>query len=122
VITVGDSTSDQVDVRKFARYSRAFFVLLTWTGRAGKQIQIEGLTRDIGAGGMFVLAPKIIPIGVSVHYEVRLPALNRTRCGMRIAGIGQVARLEKNMGPAQWYGLALQFSPPMVRVTATCMR
>ena len=119
MIRVGDPSLGPIDVRKFVRYSRVFSVLLTWTGRTGREILGEGLTRDISAGGMFVLVGKSIPHGVPVHYEVRLPALHRTGCGVRIAGIGQVARVEKTMESGQWWGVAVQFSRPMVRVAAT---
>jgi len=76
----------------------------------------EGVTRDISAGGMFILVSKGVPAGSTLHYNVYIPAIHRLGSGLRISGVGQVVRIERMAESGRWSGFAVQFSEQMVRV------
>jgi hypothetical protein len=108
-------SAEEAELRKFARYFRIFTVLLTWTSRTGRTMHSEGLTRDISAGGMFIVACKNVSVGSSLTYNVHIPALHRTGLGLRIAGWGQVVRVERMADFGNWSGFAVKFSDQIIR-------
>ena len=107
-------TEEEIDLRRFPRYSRIFAVMLSWTGK--KPMFSEGLTRDISAAGAFMHLNRCPAAGTVVHYEVFLPAVHRKGPNVRIAGSGQIVRVERLGGAGRWHGVAVRFSKQMIRV------
>lgn len=103
--------------RKFNRYPRILAVTLDWMSKRGKPILAEGLTRDIGAGGLFAHSNRCPPVGTMVHYGVFLPAVQRMGAHVRITGLGKIVRVERFGGGGRWHGVAVRFEKQMIRVT-----
>ena len=107
-------TGEEADLRKFPRYSRILAATLSWTGK--KPMFSEGLTRDISAGGAFIHLNRCPPARTVLHYEVFIPAVHRKGPNVRIAGSGQIVRVERLGGAGRWHGVAVRFSKQMIRV------
>jgi CheY-like chemotaxis protein len=69
-----------------------------------KQEQLSGTTLDISLGGMFVQAPRALPVGSSVHVRLELkqgaPTLNLDARVVRVAGNDRMGLQLDSDGPA----------------------
>jgi hypothetical protein len=104
------------ELRNFARYARILTATLRWTDRSNKITCSQGLTRDIGAGGAFIQLSRCPTVGTAVRYEVFLPAVHRKGTFMRIAGSGEIVRIERLSGMGRWHGVAVRFLRRIIRV------
>ena len=109
---------EKADARKYVRYPRIFSVALRWTSKTGKQLYSDGLTRDISAGGVFVFTNKYPQRSSIVHYEVYVQSPQRRGSILRIAGFGEILRVQRLTG-GQWHGVAIGFSGHTVRVAGS---
>jgi hypothetical protein len=83
-----------MDLRRSKRYRLRAFVKFAWENLQGITIRGEGRTRDISAGGLFVLTGDRLPLETAVKLEVSLPALREDKSGACLRTHGQVIHSE----------------------------
>jgi hypothetical protein len=79
-----------MDLRRSKRYRLRAFVKFAWENLQGTTIRGEGHTRDISAGGLFVLTADQLPIETAVKLEVSLPGRREDNSGACLQTRGQV--------------------------------
>lgn len=100
------------ELRKANRYRLNAPVLFLWAPQNGSSQSGEGVTRDISASGVCVLANCVPPVGSRVLMDILLPKLKDSGPGMYLNGEGIVVRVEPR-GKAGKVGFAaeVQFYP-----------
>jgi len=79
-----------MDLRRSKRYRLRAFVKFAFENLQGITIRGEGHTRDISAGGLFVLTGDQLPMETAVKLEVSLPPLREDNSGACLRTHGQV--------------------------------
>ena len=75
--------------RRRARFNISAPVVFRWKGSAGNSESGDGMTRDIGIGGMFIVTSgPFPPENASIRCEASLPSVdpNRTKWHLRVSG------------------------------------
>ena len=85
---------NDVRSRTFNRYRLAIPVNFSWADERGLPQSAKGITQDISASGVFVLARTPPPVGFPVHLEIVLPPLQGQTPAMRLLADGRVLRVE----------------------------
>jgi len=83
-----------IELRKANRYRLSAPAVFLWAPQGGKPQKGQGVTRDINASGVYILADQLPPVGALVQLEVLLPKLEHPGFGMSLAGEGVVLRVE----------------------------
>ena len=65
-----------------------------WSDERGLRQSAKGVTRNISAGGVFVEADTLPPVGLPVRLEIMLPPLRVGVPGIRLLAEGRVLRVE----------------------------
>jgi hypothetical protein len=78
--------------RRFQRFPLRVPAVFFWKGPRGSRQKAEGLTRDISADGVFIMAESCPPMESSIEFEVKLPALDVSGPPVKIRAAGQVVR------------------------------
>jgi hypothetical protein len=100
-----------MDLRRCKRYRLRAFVKFAWENLQGITIRGEGHTRDISAGGLFVLTGDRLPMEAAVKLEVSLPALREDSSGACLRTHGQVVHSEDvGFGAVANMGFQMQLS------------
>jgi hypothetical protein len=84
--------------RRFQRFPLQVPAVFFWKGPRGSLQKSEGLTRDISASGVFIMAENCPPAESSIRFEVKLPALDASGPPVRIRAAGQVVRTDVQTG------------------------
>jgi hypothetical protein len=79
--------------REHKRHDLAAPVKFSWELADGTVSEGTGITRDLSAGGLFVMADDPPPAGATVQFEVDLET-GRLGSGVNIRAKGQVIRVE----------------------------
>jgi len=80
--------------RKFARFRLKVPVIFSWRDAHGSRRRARGYTRDLGAGGMYLIAPRCPPKGTAVGLEAYLPPLSELAPFWLMQARGRVVRVE----------------------------
>lgn len=83
-----------IELRKAKRYRLNAPALFLWAPHEGKPQSGQGVTRDINASGVYILADVLPPVGALVQLDILLPKLVDPGFGMSLAGEGVVLRVE----------------------------
>lgn len=86
------------EMRNHARYRVRAPVFFSWKDVAAGNQRGEGMTRDIGTGGMFVWTDVNPPLGASLRVEVLLPRIDQEAKPLCIEASGHVIRAESRHG------------------------
>ncbi len=89
---------DKVELRKLTRYRLGVPAFFSWLDQQGLSQQGEGTTRDISAGGVFLFANTLPPVGSAIRFEISLPPLPGAVRSLRIEAEGRVLRIEPAAG------------------------
>ena len=89
------------DNRKFARYGMEIQTMVSWWDHHGSFHRQESVTRDLSAGGAFLLASACPAVGAEVRFHLLLPPLGGSHGPMRMRVKGRVLRLEATPGDGQ---------------------
>jgi hypothetical protein len=105
-----------LELRKAKRYRLSAPAHFWWAPSEGKPQSSKGVTRDINASGVYVLADELPPSGALVQLEILLPKLQDPGFGMTLAGEGVVLRAEPpgSRGPGTsggGFAASVQFYP-----------
>jgi len=84
-----------MNLRKSNRYVLSCPAQYRWVSSDGFMQNSTGLTRDVGIGGVFVRADQSPPTGTRVELSIALPNCEDTGVGMRLQGVGQVLRVDR---------------------------
>jgi hypothetical protein len=86
--------------RKAVRYPLGARAVFAWEDSQGSRFSGEGITRDIGLGGAFILSATCPPIESMLQLDIFLPPLPQNTRGTKIAaGEGVlVVRVEPPVG------------------------
>ncbi|MFY9528439.1 MAG: PilZ domain-containing protein [Candidatus Acidiferrales bacterium] len=76
--------------RKAVRYRLAARAVFAWKGPEGNPRRAEGVTRDIGLGGAFILAGTCPPIESRVQLDIFLPPFRQSARGTKITADEEV--------------------------------
>jgi len=85
------SSIAQTQRRRHVRYNLRLAVICCWTSDSEEK-RTSGYTRDIGAGGMFVISGETPPVNVTVECTVQLERNNGS--SDRLAASGRVVRVQ----------------------------
>jgi hypothetical protein len=94
-VTFIRAIGDAVQQRKAVRFQIRLPVIFRWSDEQGGRQQNGGFTRDISTGGLFIYSLIPPPLGVTVEFEVVLPALEESGHGVRLRSEGRVLRIER---------------------------
>jgi hypothetical protein len=83
-----------IELRKAKRYRLSAPAFFLWAPQGGKPQSGRGVTRDINASGVYILADDLPPVGALVQLDILLPKLEDPGFGMSLAGEGVVLRVE----------------------------
>jgi hypothetical protein len=85
-----------VERRRCVRFRLSVPVVYRWRDRSKAKYEHAGLTRDIGAAGVYVICRVLPPNGAKVTLEVQLPSLEgETSRSFRLNAKGTVTRVEE---------------------------
>ena len=101
-----------MEQRKSHRYRLHAPVIFGWTDPDGLSQLRGGFTRDISAGGLFVLCEASAPLEAVLTLEVLLPPFKASSTALRLKGEGHVVRVEmKQTG----FAAASEFDPNLLK-------
>jgi len=102
-----------IELRKAKRYRLRAPAHFLWAPQDGKPQSGKGVTRDINASGVYVLANELPPVGALVQLDILLPKLGDPGVGMSLAGEGVVLRVEpQGTGTSRGgFAASVQFYP-----------
>jgi len=83
-------------LRKYPRFKLEVPVVFSWREPNGSRRRARGYTRDLSPGGMFLITPRMPPVGSSVGMDAYLPPLSEAAGSWRIVSQGRVVRVEPN--------------------------
>jgi hypothetical protein len=89
---LGTNVNQSIERRKSRRFQIALPLLLRWNDSVDHYD--AGHCVNIGQGGMFVLAPKMPPVGMEVELEFVLPAFGSVPRPTWFHCVGRVNRVE----------------------------
>ena len=81
-------------------------VVFSWRDVKGKTYKGKGFTRDISAGGLFLVTRNQVPVGANIQFEVFLPPISRDTSPLRMEGKADVVRVEPMGSEDGWFGVA----------------
>lgn len=85
-----------MDRRQARRFEMCAPVIFTWTDGEGRRRESAGFSRNISAGGVFVVSHTALPaVSASMELHVVLPSLSSRSRDMELMAQGIVARVEK---------------------------
>src|ERR1700688_1423790 len=79
--------------RRHQRHDLGAPVKFDWELSDGTRRQGSGVTRDLSAGGLFVMTDDLPPVGTTVQFEVDLDT-SRLDSAVNVRAKGQVNRIE----------------------------
>jgi hypothetical protein len=83
-----------VERRSHIRYRLDVPAIFSWESSQRSRLQGEGITRDIGLEGAFILTATCPPVQATIQLVVLLPPLTGARATIRIKGEARVLRVE----------------------------
>jgi hypothetical protein len=89
-----NSMHSVIEMRKAKRYRLSAPAHFLWAPQGGKPQSGRGITRDINASGVYVLADELPPMGALVQLDILVPKLEDHGFGMSLSGEGVVLRIE----------------------------
>jgi hypothetical protein len=89
----GGALRTPMEMRREIRYRLDAPALFSWESAQHKQLQGEGVTRDVSVFGAFILTPTCPPVDVPIHVEVVLPSLTGLKPIIRVSGAARVLRV-----------------------------
>lgn len=105
--SVGDwVTKTDQSTRKFSRFCLGAPVFFQWCDAQGVTQQGTGFTRDISAGGIYLVTRAPIHRGVSIQFEAQLPSPLLGTQLLRMQGEGRVTRVDPEAMGDEWNGVA----------------
>ena len=96
-----------LDRRQAIRYPLPMPVTFLWNDIQGKPRQDQGLTRDIGLSGEFVLAGNCPAEGAPISLDILLPRAATAMRALRIQVEGTVVRVDHAESSARTTGFAV---------------
>jgi PilZ domain len=94
---------DEMERRRTARYVLRVPVLFNWRNQQPRQL--GGFTRDVSAGGAYILCREECPsAGAPVRLQVMLPPVDAEAHGVKLESEGRVVRAH---GPGEESGFAV---------------
>jgi hypothetical protein len=97
-----------VDRRGATRFGLRVTVVCRWKAADGSVHEIDGLTRDISTGGVYVVSSVPPREGIQVGLEVFLPPLRPGLQPLRLGCDGEVVRVERGV-PAGGFAVMCDF-------------
>jgi hypothetical protein len=95
--------------RRTARFNISAPVVFRWKDRGGRSEKGDGLTRDIGIGGMFIVTSgPFPPENAHIRCEASLPSLDPNRTQWRIRVLGKVQRSSARLDNDELMGFAVK--------------
>ncbi len=92
--------------RGYARYRLGLPVAFSWQSPEGDWRQGTGFTRDISAGGVFLITRATPPQGSAISFEAFLPPVMSGAPTLRWQGAGRILRVESETHSQEWHGVA----------------
>jgi PilZ domain len=92
--------------RRHERHDLSAPIKFDWELADGTRRQGTGITRDLSAGGLFVMTDNPPPEGATVQFEVDLET-GRLGSGVNIRAKGQVSRVDATDPPGWLAGFAI---------------
>ena len=86
-----------MDRRGSTRFRLRVMVVCRWKDDEGNAHEIDGLTRDISTGGVYVVSSVPPPGGIQLGVEVLLPPLRPGIQPVQLQCDGDVVRVERGM-------------------------
>lgn len=81
-------------------------VVFSWRDVKGKTHKGKGFTRNISAGGLFLVTRNHVPVGANIQFEAFLPPMSRDTSPLRMEGKADVVRVELMESEDGWFGVA----------------
>jgi hypothetical protein len=101
----------QLDRRQRShRYGLEAPASFSWLSPKGEPHQGQGITRDIGACGVFIYAHPAPITGTLVEVSVSFPAMDNNGALVRLTGIGTVVRLDPSEKEPSGFAAAVSFA------------
>jgi hypothetical protein len=95
--------------RRRARFNISAPVVFRWKDRGGSYERGDGVTRDIGIGGMFIVTRgPFPPENATIRCEASLPSLDPNRRTWRLRVSGRVQRASAHAGRSELGGFAVR--------------
>jgi hypothetical protein len=82
-------------------------VVFSWRDAQERPHQGTGFTRNISAGGVFLVTRNQLPVGVTIRFEAFLPPMSRQASALRMEGKGEVVRVDPMGSDQGWLGVAV---------------
>lgn len=98
------------ELRKARRYPLSASVHFSWLDSDGKLQQSEGVSRDLGMRGIFVLATGAPSVGTYVELDAYLPATHPGKA-QRLHAKGKVLRVEQQGRVTKGFAAEVLFQP-----------
>ena len=95
------------DLRAAFRYALRARVLFTWYDQNGQRREGQGLTRDLGHKGTYVVAREGPPEGSAVELKIFLPLKADHTRALQIEAESYVVRVEVALGQTDSAGFAV---------------
>jgi c-di-GMP-binding flagellar brake protein YcgR len=105
----GTLDASTVERRHSTRYEIHAAVAFFWNDAEAKEVQGEGLTRDISDVGLYIVSEQCPPMKSKVQIEVLFGKANGP--GVSLTGNMQVVRIERNLKIAGVFGFAIAGQP-----------
>jgi hypothetical protein len=99
--------------RTYERSDVSAPVKFGWDLSDGTQRQGTGITRDLSAGGLFVMTDDLPPVGTTIHFEVDLATSRLGSTTIRAKGL--VNRIETTRSAGQVGGFAISTRRMMLK-------
>ena len=84
-----------LDRRQARRYRLSAPTVFRWDVEGSRPRRGEGLSRDLGVAGAYILAPERPPLGADIELEIALSNFDNSGPGMHLRGAGKVVRIEQ---------------------------
>src|SRR5450631_3246308 len=97
------------DRRRAARYPVAGAVSFQWMAANGKWQAANGVTRDIGKSGAFIVCRLLPPVAAPLQLTVTLPTRSHTYGPVCLRGTGDVTHIQSGTFQADGYGAHVEF-------------
>jgi hypothetical protein len=112
---------EQLDRRQRShRFGLAAPASFSWLSPDGEQHHGEGITRDIGADGVYMYAHHTPIAGTVVEVNVSFPSLDAGGVMVRLSGRGTVVRLDLAERDTLGFAAAVKFAVSPMPTTSCC--